>query len=410
MSTSAVIAYGAFDANDATNGADIYVNTTGGNSTPVDATNNWWGTDQQPSVGPNGAVNVSALPNDPTDSNRADYSLSEYMLPACHIPAPRAVHRNAFDLHVRRFFLDTTNQFNNAQRFGLPLPFDRFPYNDTALSGLSIQGYGPNSFTFAYTEWYDALHGIHFGLDYGGRGWDHELVVSVCDGVVVPAYDGVLFGGTVADPEYGVSIRCFAEDPPDPDRDQARNLSNIVVVYNHISLSSLGDLEANDVIYEGQSFAQTASSATNPYDHLDFNVFIADSYNLSAGIFSLNPFLMFDFGTVRQHETTHYIEPYYPYTTSGEVLLQEESHGISPGELDMWTTGGAYMVNGSATNFYLAQDEEAPGIEWPAEIIPRNSLLTELFSQYPDDQLYVGPNCTIHGDIDGDGRDEVTCQ
>src|SRR5690606_10530125 len=87
------------------------------------------------------------------------------------------------------------------------------------------------------------------------------LVRAVCDGVIlsgrIPRNNG---GSTQANTGLGFVLRCFQDDPLliDPDEDGHRNLSNIIVVYNHVYYLADGSFPApGDIVREGEILAQT---------------------------------------------------------------------------------------------------------------------------------------------------------
>jgi hypothetical protein len=140
-----------------------------------------------------------------------------------------------------------------SAQFGLPLPFDIMPVAD--FGGItSSQGYGPTGFAFyALPPPYRRTHDIHTGIDFTNL-VQGKAVIAVCDGVVVGGRTTGQYTG------YGLSIRCFADDPADTDSDGYRNLSNIVVTYNHLDNQTRSDLPGSlGVVYKGQVIGYTAA-------------------------------------------------------------------------------------------------------------------------------------------------------
>lgn len=127
---------------------------------------------------------------------------------------PRDVVPEARPLHDR------------AYEIGLPLPFDTWPVADYSAVTWK-QGYGPTSFAKrAEPPPYKGTHQIHSGIDFTAS--PNQTIISVCSGVVVGGSTTGQYTG------YGISVRCFADDLSDIDRDGIPNLSNIVVSYNHL--------------------------------------------------------------------------------------------------------------------------------------------------------------------------------
>jgi hypothetical protein len=176
----------------------------------------------------------------------------------CPVPAPpqpRDVHPIAVEFH------------NLAAYLGLPMPLINLPYVENPngvqpsipLEDMGIQGFGPSSYSYqvslnltavppvlAPDGGYGNSYQIHNGIDYAAIGvsWDDRVIVSICDGVVIPGnyyVSGVNTGGS-AKPGRGVSVRCFMDrldsGRADTDGDGLPNLSNIIVTYNHL----LGDV------------------------------------------------------------------------------------------------------------------------------------------------------------------------
>ncbi|MDX2137845.1 MAG: hypothetical protein SF123_07090 [Chloroflexota bacterium] len=371
---------------------------------------------------------------------------------------------------------------------GLPLPFTGLPYlidqadqQDACnplgarLPALSqrcqrepttrIQAFGPTSYSFAFDNTtnqlnsiYNSTFGIHSGLDFGGGLWRQRVVISVCDGVVVPGNWWVIVNnqpttptGGSAQPGRGVSVRCFME----PLRSNSVNprLSNIIVTYNHMlwcssdtensagenctdapmqapctALSNIVSCSGRyslprvgDVVYMGTPLGQTGATA---FDHLHLAVhFATDFARVSASENStyLNPLPMF-----RSHLVdVHRLQPYFPWyfdVVSSRYIVSAERYGIaligdgsgidvSPSELGQWSGGVfASQPNGDDPNFrFLAiqvSEPEGPNqVEWPNGYYPLNThnanslnfrdAVEYLSSIYSSLNFYQAPVCNI---------------
>ena len=255
------------------------------------------------------------------------------------------------------------------------------PYQFNSNVGY-IQGYGANTFTWRRSDYsiyttYRGTHGYHTGLDYGRKDDASLLVYAVCDGVILSGREPGGNGGSIsANTGRGIALRCFQDDPPlsDPDHDGHRNLSNIVVTYNHIiDLPSGYFPQSGDMVREGDLLAQTThyyscspescersnngtTCTLNPNsglqgtcdvdengrvrdwkqdNHLHLEVFIArgfrDGIRLGEGdgkdAIRINPLLMFEITLADFHLDPSRIGPYYPYVTDylylGHVGLLE---------------------------------------------------------------------------------------
>jgi hypothetical protein len=201
-----------------------------------DATGNYWqgGSDPRQATPPT-VVNVnadfylndnpiapySAYVNDATPANLAAlYNPDNFppnsdcaMQPPLEIPGNRDVAPEAVLFH------------ENWQEFGLPLPFERLPYNIVQLGQtpddplgvsatrpLNNQGFGTSTFSYldyyvtdqngstSINSLYDGTFQVHPGLDYGNGNpdWTMRVVVSICDGVVIQGREQAANGREVA--------------------------------------------------------------------------------------------------------------------------------------------------------------------------------------------------------------------
>jgi hypothetical protein len=337
-------------------------------------------------------------------------------------PSLRDVHPNAEFFH----------NYGNAERYGLPLPFTRLPYNDiqpnqadNPLIGYVIQGYGGTAFAVnnRLTN-YDNTFGIHSGIDYGtgDNQWSNRVVVSLCDGVVIGGRP--TSNGGSANPGRGVSVRCFIapldSGRADSDGDGNPNLSNIVVVYNHlldpleISCTYLTECQTGqteypvailgDIVYVGTPLGQTR--IVSGFDHLHLEVYFARGYQRpgGAGIFNLNPLLMY----TEQVANLHNFYNYFPRSgIIGPALVGSNNElrlGIQDGQLSAWTLGAFNLARGTEPDFWAVQTYEPDGeIEWSygmypilpgnhsASITTLDEALSIQYAAFP----FVSPNCPI---------------
>jgi WD40 repeat protein/murein DD-endopeptidase MepM/ murein hydrolase activator NlpD len=319
--------------------------------------------------------------------------------------------------------------YQSYREFGLPPPLDAFPYAGADSVGrlrgqpLSIQGYGPT--TFAYTwqdEYYENTAGIHPGLDFGlGGVWDNEIVLSVCDGIVIGNRDNLLLGTTAAG--SGVVVRCFMDSlgyledanasnniRVDTDLDGRPNLSNLLVSYGHLN-GNQGNLfvTMGQVVRVGDQLGVTDADATNPYDHLHLEVFLRRGfrYTETEHAVMINPMLVFS-----QRVTDAWLGENAPQSYHPEPLLglpASPQTGILPGQLDYWSLGGlnGNEMSQSTSNFWDAQDASDTLVEWPISVYVRSrteqpeavyALPQYLFFNYNYAYFpYQPSNCAIQG-------------
>ncbi|MDX2140635.1 MAG: hypothetical protein SF123_21310 [Chloroflexota bacterium] len=300
-------------------------------------------------------------------------------------PLPRAVEEPAVAFHTR------------AAQFGLPAPFTLWP----VIADDDFQnGYGPNWFaesrgcnaTPAPTPTatvspgtptpvpdlcpYRNVNSVHPGVDYHTLP-ESSIVVALCDGIIVPGRrepggnSNAPYGGSAAG--WGLTLRCFADDPNDPDGNGVRNLSNVIVVYNHLRIDQTVSNDnfppdnAYQIVYAGQPLATTAASGT-PFIHLDLQLYIADGHR-SQNAIQLNPRFMNPLasrvdvgGTPRsEFEQAPYPEPYNNW------FLQGRLEGAGRGTINFWATPNAEPFLYDVTGY--------------------------LVNLYPDGTQYNGPNC-----------------
>jgi len=298
---------------------------------------------------------------------------------------PRTVETQAVPFHTR------------SAQFGLPAPFTLWPV--TEPNDLFQNGYGPNWFSsqpnsFCYPSapiapttapgstplptpvdvcQYRTVNRIHPGVDYYSSTSTVDIipiesdVVALCDGIIIPGRTSR--GGTAADNAGdGISLRCFANDPNDTDNDGNRNLSNIVVVYNHITLANgvmpaqiegpFQIVRTGDVIGRTTGY-QAGSGFVAP--HLDLQVYIAYGYRGERAV-QLNPRLMF---AVPRSRT--------------ENEQQDYQYGY-----DVWTLQGRREGFGNIS-FWLYPENGDAFID---------DVTTFLDALYSTQSAYSSPNCT----------------
>jgi hypothetical protein len=178
------------------------------------------------------------LEADPTTPNRLT---GQYDYPECISRGVRAVADEAKAFHLY------------ADRFGLPLPFDVWPITTEDYNNNTTwkQGYGASSFSKrAVPPPYEGTHQVHTGIDFTAIS-SGLSIQSVCDGVVI--------GGRTTGPYtgYGLTVHCFAQE--DTDGDGIRNLSNIVVSYNHLSPERVYGINSKAIVYKGEYLGETKS-------------------------------------------------------------------------------------------------------------------------------------------------------
>ncbi len=244
-----------------------------------------------------------------------------------------------------------------ARQIGLPLPFDRLPV--AAADYNWAQGYGANAFAYDHQTTYSGTHGIHTGLDYGwslSQGSSRARpIYALCDGVVRNGRTGG-GGGTTAS-GLGITLRCFADDPPDPDGDGKPNLSNLILSYNHVATKSVS---VGACVSTGTVLG-TAGTGTDPHLHLE--MFLYEGFTGNDAL-RLNPLLMFDKATV----AAHMFGRYFPDEESQRQKDAAAAYGLRVGDITAWSLLGD-VVGGSEQMFSI-QDPNTPGPDWPANTFP----------------------------------------
>jgi hypothetical protein len=326
----------------------------------------------------------------------------------------------------------------NADRFGLPLPFTRLPTAN--LSNLWVQGYGATSFAFSIRDQYSGTQGIHSGIDFGNTLTAITDVYSICDGVVIggrfykignaPSYQrGGTAGTDQGAGEYGISIRCFMST--DVNNDGHRDLSNVVVTYNHL-WSKLFDFNGSDnlrVIPAGTKIGTFNPLTDLSKNHLHLEVFIRgtdyqdfrNGFWDGIGAIRVNP--IYFFNNAQAKIMIQYMSTYYPRIRM-DIPPEEPAnnleidrlarglpiYGIEIGNLTQSTNQGDISITGAS--FWEAQTPTPTGIiEWPklsSGVIGNPNEVKSLFGNigndvttieqyllnfYPNNTSYIAPKC-----------------
>jgi hypothetical protein len=393
-------------------------------SPQISALSNWWNSDGVIQPNDVSAVNTGIpLSGDPTapytnvippnNNPTALYNGSLYTVwPSCVMQAPEPVPQvptatptftvtpTASPTSIPRDVAWYAQPFHNGARlYGLPLPFTRLPYNITeadqgTISQIWMQGYGPITWAFQNQTLYDGTHGIHTGLDYGAdSGWSRRWVVAICDGVIVGGRPGSGGGSTQSDQGLGVSVRCFADEPRDPEGNGIPNLSNIILTYNHLTIvctqvdssnNCIDNLEIGEVVTVGQRLGKTGETDV---DHLHLEAFLATGFCNNSAI-RLNPLLLYTRVVAEQH-TQPPLGPYFPILSYNDRSrsFDPNPYGIAVGDLERWSQSGD--VVGPQGIFWDIQNSATPGPEWTSRMIADGSLLDYLSNNgYPT----TGPN------------------
>jgi hypothetical protein len=135
------------------------------------------------------------------------------------------------------------------ERLGLPDPFEVLPVHTTPperIQSLEINGFGPS--TYAFENWwiyYADTRGLHSGFDYLVP--EGTPLIAVADGEIVDFHPA---GSPSSDP--ALALRPYLPtDHRTPDG--ARVLSNLVVVYGHLTGDPTALLvQTGDVVRAGQ--------------------------------------------------------------------------------------------------------------------------------------------------------------
>jgi hypothetical protein len=303
---------------------------------------------------------------------------------------PRTVETQALTLH------------QNAAQFGLPLPFFRWP---VLAPDRFQQGFGPNQFSVAAgcqtstptasptpdpiitpTSWpcpYVYTNAIHTGYDFYSQSVTEgtiavpensyaTLVIAICDGLIVP---GATDSGGSASRQTGagVSLWCFANDPNDLDNDGLRNLSNIVITYNHLSLlppnmqvtlRTQTDIQQNArIVAAGEVLGNTSTLLyRGDAAHLHLEMFLSFGYWNNNGLrVRVNPRLMFSSFTERAFSDVNFASGY-----------------------DAWSLQA--ILSSYSGSFW-----ETP--EHPAFVRDLNSYLLTHVPSYPQPWSTISPDC-----------------
>jgi len=346
--------------------------------------------------------------------------------------------------------LETEEFYSRRSVYGLPPPFSSLPFNPVDLGGsqrLFIQGFGATSFAYQrQNQLYEQTFGIHPGLDYGQSGvWEREALLSLCDGVVVEGRNGA-YRGTLQ-VGFGISVRCFMGQlsdviaDTDLPRDGMPNLSNVIVVFDHIDPTRTS-VDIGEVVRTGDVVGFTSidycpSNSSDPnctagspnpngnqYDHLHLEIWLADGYirdSEPANDVSINPILLYDNNVAQYHlNGTHNLSVYYPRNRENpdDTTLDYDQYGIiRENNLNIFSIGGVNPDRGAVENFWNTQIPIPAGvIEWPSSMYPlsindivftTHDLVLFLDGRYllaP----YQPPNCPVIEDTDNDGDEHVS--
>jgi len=334
----------------------------------------------------------------------------------CSIPPiPRHVLAEAQEFH------------DKAARFGLPMSFTRLPLDELVYQNgvlTDMQGLGPTTFAVGDpNNQYDGTHGIHDGIDYmGDVDWANEDVEALCDGIIIEGRNSQHGGSSSAG--GGISLRCFAGDT---DHNGQRNLSNVVVVYNHLKsrvyqppqnpppthpyqIVTRGTRLGGTTHYYTGCLTGTTCTISNLntecipiencieiFDHMHFQMYLARGYENNSEAIMINPLLMFDFNTANIQLPLISERPYFPINYTGDPK------GITEGLLNEWSQrGGLPDTDPGSNSFYGIQTPIPVGtVEWKAQAWDRERLLSlslvqvlENYYRYSTINTYIGPNCT----------------
>jgi hypothetical protein len=222
---------------------------------------------------------------------------------------------------------------------------------------------------------YRNVNSIHPGVDYHTLPVN-SIVVAVCDGIIVPGRrepsgPNSPYGGSAAG--WGLTLRCFADDPNDPDGNGVRNLSNIIVVYNHlrvdqtVSNDNFPPNNAYQIVYAGQALATTDDSGT-PFTHLDLQLYIADGHR-SQNAIQLNP---------------RFMNPAFLRVDIAGTPRPESEQSPYPGTYDIWSLQGRLEGAGRGAISFWATPNAEPFLY---------EVTNYLENLYPTGTRYSGPNC-----------------
>ena len=287
-------------------------------------------------------------------------------------------------------------------RVGLPLPFEIWPLLITPTADNRFQqGFGANGqasedclSTLVPTSTpapesatptpvsdpcqYRNTSGIHTGLDYYSKP-SNIIVIALCNGVIVPAHERDNGGSAAPGAKGGLALRCFADDPADPDNNGWVNLSNVVISYNHIDLSQGVQTNSYQVVRAGQKLGETTMYDKPDNIHLHLEAFLAKNFRDKSQRIVLNPLMTYSADLVAEHKN------FLAYTEDNIWTLQ-----------GMRWAAGYYWTDPTDTHNFI------------------RDIATALATQYSTSNVYTGPNCVnIPSDIDKNllGRgDYLSCE
>jgi len=190
-------------------------------------------------------------------------------------------------------------------------------------------------------------------------------------------------------------VRCFA--PDDPDGDGNRNLSNIIVTYNHLASRDYTPPTDNDftIVTAGWKIGTIDASLAGGINHLHLEVFIRGRDGRSVpygfhnnGAIRINPLFMFTrqmaepilqkFEMPNPGDPLIYpIYPYYPYHNAAQRSDAKPDYlegkiyvyGIIEGDLDGTVAQGDFSTT-DHTFWHVQTPTPISTIEWPTGGLP----------------------------------------
>lgn len=244
-----------------------------------------------------------------------------------------------------------------AKKLGLPAPFDTWPVATDEATADYQNGFAPYKLAYNWCATdiqspdcpYEGTFGIHTGVDYYTIPLEAPIK-AICDGVII---DGrtVTGGSSSYGTGGGLSLRCFQDDPADTDNNGSRNLSNIVVTYNHLSegYQSFSTLKNSYiVVYEGEIIGKTSSYDTEEA-HLHLEMFFEKNF-IPAPIY-LNPLLMYQANIVEAFGDGRMAENYNKWSLLG---IYDDPNDVDP---IFWTnpTDDKFITADISNNIYSVQ-------------------------------------------------------
>jgi len=261
---------------------------------------------------------------------------------------------------VPRVVVTQAQPFQNSHtRYGLPVPLIAWPVQQAVTITQAFRnGYGPNSFAYepacrilpptATPDpnatpgatptrtpdpcQYASTHRIHTGIDYYTDPRE-VAVIALCDGVVIEGLN-YMGGSAGTNAGSGVSLRCFANDPNDTNNDGLRNLSNVVLVYNHLNLinttvaNNIGRIvSANSII--GITTGYTTLAGIPVQAHLHLEVYMGYGFHTTERVI-LNPLLLYNSSLEDGHSNMSYPVGYDRWTLQGNLSSNFVSYWTSP--------------------------------------------------------------------------------